>query len=156
MILRVLLVVAMMARISFGFTIAPPRRVFSLHSMSIEQQEAATEKEVLKDSQGKEIVEGSTVQVSAAGLQAFHVNKKAHGSFNDEGQFVPTVDAKKRKDKALILPIGMRGVVTRIYDIDEISSNLPVRVVFEPNDDEKWSPPLKFIMHFDTNEIECV
>ena len=61
--------------------------------------------------------------------------------------------------KNLVLPVGMRGVVTKVYDSEgAVSSNLPVQVKFVPGQhvEEGFDPPVPFLMHFETFEIDAV
>ena len=108
------------------------------------------------DQNGKEFLVDSVVRVSIEGLKAYHVNGKGQGSFNDKKEFVP--DTSDSKKKYLLLPIGLRGTVKKVYDEDVISSNLPILVVFTPgeNADEGYDAPTKFLMHFTPFEVEVV
>lgn len=110
----------------------------------------------LEDSEGNELKVGSIIKVAVEGLKAFQVNKKGFGSFVD-GEFSPNQDASERRDKHLELPVGLRGIVTKLYDVDEISSNLPIQAKFEPGKhDSEPDPPVTFLMHFSPNEVEAV
>jgi hypothetical protein len=108
------------------------------------------------DQNGNEFNVDSIVRVSIDGLKAFHVNSKGQGSYNDKKEFVP--DTSDTKKKFLLLPIGLRGTVKKVYDEDVISSNLPILVVFTPgeNTEEGYSAPTKFLMHFTPFEVEVV
>jgi len=116
-----------------------------------DQSKTEDETRLHQDSNGKEIRVGSVVKVSTEGLKAFQVMPKAKGSFNDEKEFVPG------DMKYLALPIGLRGTVTKVYDVDVVSANFPIQVKFQPgkNVDEGYDPPAPFIMHFLPSEIEC-
>jgi hypothetical protein len=105
------------------------------------------------DDSGREYTVGAVVRVAKEGLKAFQVRPDAKGTFNDKKEFVPD-----KKLKYLVLPVGMRGTVTKVYNINEISANLPVQVKFDPgeNNDEGYDPPAPFIMHFEGSELECV
>ena len=111
------------------------------------------------DSKGNAFTVGGVVRVCTEGVKAFHVGKKMWGSYDqDGGAFTTSPDADERADKCLKLPAGLRGIVTYVYNVDEVSSNLPVKVVFEPDvyTEEGFSAPGKFIMHFDLHEVEVV
>jgi hypothetical protein len=111
--------------------------------------------EALMDNQGQEFSVGAVVRVAQAGLGAFQVPPKARGCFDtDTKQFVAA-----KGDKSLSLPVGLRGVITKIYDPNAgISANYPVQVKFAPDEytEEGYSAPTMFLMHFMPHEIECV
>jgi hypothetical protein len=114
--------------------------------------------ESLMDSKGQEFSIGAVVRVAQDGLGAFQVPPKARGSFHVEDgsskEFVANDNAK-----SLALPVGLRGVITKVYDPDAgISANYPVQVKFAPDEytDEGFSAPTSFLMHFMPHEIECV
>jgi hypothetical protein len=108
------------------------------------------------DQKGNEFHVDSIVRVSIDGLKAYHVNSKGQGSYNDQKEFVP--DTSDSKKKNLLLPVGLRGIVKKVYDEDVISSNLPILVLFTPGEhaDEGYDAPTKFLMHFTPFEIEVV
>jgi hypothetical protein len=114
---------------------------------------------VLKDSQGNDLKVGSIVRVVTSGLKAYQVNAKAHGSFVD-GTFAPAPEGPTPRGKRnLELPVGIRGVVAKLYDVEDVSANFPIQVKFEPgtyNDDEGFDPPITFLMHFTESEVEAV
>ena len=108
------------------------------------------------DAKGNEFLVDSVVRVSIDGLKAYHINSKGQGVYNDKKEFVP--DTSDTKKKCLLLPIGLRGTVRKVYDEDVISSNLPILVVFSPgeNTEEGYNAPTKFLMHFTPFEVEVV
>ena len=114
---------------------------------------------ILQDTHGNNIAVGSVVRISAPNLKAYQVQPKAFGQFQD-GKFVPlSSESKERSMKNLVLPVGMRGVVTKVYDSEgAVSSNLPVQVKFVPGQhvEEGFDPPVPFLMHFETFEIDAV
>jgi hypothetical protein len=128
--------------------------------MKLAEAESAVESAfVLKDIKGNELKVGSIIKVATAGLKAYQVNLKGQGSFLD-GKFIPSPEGPTpRGRRNLELPVGMRGIVQKLYDVDDVSANFPVQVKFEPgkyNDDEGVDPPISFLMHFATSEIEAV
>lgn len=136
-----------------GTTITPRMAVASTKA-------AATEDFTIPDKEGNAIRKGSVVKVIASGLSAYQVPPKGYGSFTEKGQFValsPT-DSGERRNKCLKLPIGLTGIVTKVYDEQEISSNLPIQVKFEPGafPNADFDPPVPFLMHFAAKEVECV
>ena len=114
----------------------------------------------VKDRNGKFIEVGSVVRVAVEGLKAYQVPQKAWGIFNDDKEFVPAPEDAPSSLKNLLLPIGIRGVVTKLYDNDSISANFPIQVKLAPSDkggdtEEGYDPPVFFTMHFGPQEIEC-
>ena len=112
--------------------------------------------DALMDSKGQEFRVGAVVRVAQDGLGAFQVPPKFRGSYHVKSkEFVAKEDAK-----SLALPVGLRGVITKVYDpVDSgISANYPVQVKFSPDEytDEGYSAPTSFFMHFLPHEIECV
>jgi hypothetical protein len=108
-----------------------------------------------RDRNGKEFRVGGIVRVTESGLKAYQVVPKARGSYDASTKaFVPDANAKY-----LVLPVGLRGAVTKVYDVEEISANFPIQVRFAPgenSDEEGYDPPVAFLMHFLPDEIECV
>ena len=106
-----------------------------------------------QDKNGKDISVDSIVRVAASGLKAYQVNKAGFGSYNDKKEFV-----YNSQSMYLIIPEGLRGKVTRVYDEDVIGANYPILVKFIPGEliDEGYDVPFAFTMHFLPDEIECV
>lgn len=102
------------------------------------------------DANGKEFVVGGLIRVSSDDLKAYQVPLKGRGRF-DAGKFV-------EHDKPyMMLPVGLRGVVTKVYDVDDVSANFPVQVKFAPGENvDQVDTPVPFIMHFLATEIEVV
>jgi hypothetical protein len=111
----------------------------------------------VEDKNGKAIGVGAVIRVAVDNLKAYQVPAKGQGYFNDGKEFVLGPGDGERRTKNLKLPVGLRGVVTKVYDIDHISANHPIVVKFMPgnNVDEGYDPPVAFIMHFSPEEIEC-
>jgi hypothetical protein len=112
----------------------------------------------IEDKNGKIIALGDVVRVAIENMKAYQVPKKGFGSFNEDKEFVPAAGDAPRGTKNLVLPQGIRGVVTKIYDVDVVSANCPITVKFMPgkNTDEGFDPPNAFLMHFESHEIEIV
>jgi hypothetical protein len=117
-----------------------------------------TEQHTLEDANGKAISLGIIVRVVKEGLKACQVPPKGKGSFDSDKNFVPMPEDSPRALRSLKLPVGIRGVVTKVYDERQIGANFPIQVKFVPgeNTDEGYDPPVSFLMHFLANEIECV
>lgn len=108
----------------------------------------------VKDANGKVFEIGCDVRVVADNMKAFQVSPKGRGYFNDQKEFVPVEEGPP--SKYLLLPVGLRGTVTKVYNVDEISANFPVQVKFTPGSGGDYDPPVTFLMHFECDEIECV
>lgn len=120
--------------------------------------EATVEAPKLYDPNGKEFVEGAVVRMIQS-LKAYHVNPKMFGHFDEETKiFTPAPKGGERGSKCLVVPIGMRGRVVRVYDIEDLGPAHPIVVMFEPgeNTEEGYDTPLRFKMHFETFEVEVV
>jgi hypothetical protein len=113
--------------------------------------------QVLEDKSGKEITTGAVVRVCTDGLQAFQIPPKGQGSYDESKQFVP-LPKGSTTGKYLIVPAGLRGVVTKIYDMEVITANFPVQVKFQPGEhvEEGYEAPNAFLMHFLPEELECI
>lgn len=113
----------------------------------------------LEDKNGKLLTVGSIVRVAVDNLKAYQVSVKGIGKFNEFKQFVPASLDGERATNCLILPAGIRGVVTKLYDKESsLSANFPVQVKFVPGEytDEGYDPPVPFVMHFGIREIEAI
>jgi hypothetical protein len=133
--------------------------------------QADTTTTIINDRNGRPIEVGNVVRIVKV-LKAYHVPAKARGSYDVQTkQFVP-IDATtaSRIDQNLVLPIGFRGIVSKVYrdsgeDGLDISANFPIKVQFTPgqnldntnnddDDDDGYDPPIAFSMHLDPMEIE--
>lgn len=105
-------------------------------------------KSALKDPNGTRFETGSIVRVIKNDLEAFHVISK--GTFNENKEFV-------EGGKSFVLPVGLRGTVTRVYDPSEISAAFPIQVKFTPGEHAaEYDTPIPFIMHLETSEVEII
>ncbi len=116
------------------------------------------------DNNGVQFEEGCIVQTCSE-IRAYHVPRKGFGSFDEESKaFVALVEGGKdfteisRFDKCLIIPKGLRGKVRRVYDMDNFDAVSPIVARFEADDalDGDYVPPVTFLMHFQTDEVEVV
>ena len=82
----------------------------------------------IDDKNGAPITEGTIVRVAVENLKAYHCQAKGRGSFNEKKEFVAAPESSERATKCLVLPIGMRGVVTRVFDKSKLSCNFPIQV----------------------------
>ena len=116
-----------------------------------------TQNEVAKlvDKNNNEFTEGCIVRVNSSNLKAYQVPGSGKGHFDDDKNFVKNIDNSK---DYLALPEGLRGVVIRVYDINDLGPNYPIKVKFEKGlkGEEGYTPPVTFLMHFDTVEVDVV
>jgi hypothetical protein len=101
---------------------------------------------------------GAVVRVAAEGIKAYQVKPQGFGKFDENKNFVPATKGGPRGTKNLLIPVGMRGVVTKAYNVDDISANFPIQVKFTPgeNVDEGYDPPVPLLMHLLPEELELV
>ena len=140
-----------------GFMSSPCSATTRTPQMSVATK-ATAEDFTIPDKEGNAIGKGSVVKVIAPDLKAYQVSPKGFGSFAESGEFVPAEPSSDRGTKSLKLPIGLTGVVTKVYDESKISSNLPIQVKFVPGayPDAEFDPPVPFLMHFKADEVEWV
>lgn len=106
----------------------------------------------IPDANDKSICVGNTVRVAVANLKAHQVPPKAYGTFDTEsGEFLFS-----KTQKYLTIPVGLMGLVTKVYDNLHVSANYQIQVKFKPSEGEKYNVPVPFLMHFDPNEVEVV
>lgn len=105
------------------------------------------------DAKGQTISVGTVVRVVQENLKAYQVPPKGQGSFNEQREFVPREDGDQRP--YLLLPLGLKGIATKVYDENAVSANFPVQVKFEPGKyNDEYDPPVPFSMHFLPEEVE--
>eukprot|EP00586_Coscinodiscus_wailesii_P014130 CAMPEP_0172507114 /NCGR_PEP_ID=MMETSP1066-20121228/201334_1 /TAXON_ID=671091 /ORGANISM="Coscinodiscus wailesii, Strain CCMP2513" /LENGTH=208 /DNA_ID=CAMNT_0013284513 /DNA_START=58 /DNA_END=684 /DNA_ORIENTATION=+ len=121
------------------------------------------ENNVLSDANGNEFTEDVTVvRVVRSGLKAYHVPKAGYGYFDEETKtFIPTLNSKDKLDRAskcLRLPVGLCGVVKRVYPKGKSDASHPILVAFDSGQEDSggYDCPVKFSMHFQAREIECI
>jgi hypothetical protein len=125
---------------------------------------ATTQNAEVKDKKGNVFQVGGIVRIVRENLKAYQVPPKGYGSFDsDTKKFVPLLSdtaalPTSRAKKNLVLPVGIRGTITKIYERKDVSANLPIQVKFTPGEnlDEGYDPPVPFSMHFQPMEVECV
>eukprot|EP00527_Entomoneis_sp_CCMP2396_P006139 CAMPEP_0198143950 /NCGR_PEP_ID=MMETSP1443-20131203/11964_1 /TAXON_ID=186043 /ORGANISM="Entomoneis sp., Strain CCMP2396" /LENGTH=195 /DNA_ID=CAMNT_0043807259 /DNA_START=211 /DNA_END=798 /DNA_ORIENTATION=- len=127
--------------------------ISEIREENIKEDGAAPEAEVFSDANGMEFAVGNVARVCKKNVKAYQVPKSGKGSFNKNKEFVPDEESKY-----LILPVGLRGIITKLYNVEEVSANFPILVKFVPGEltDEGYSTPVKCLMHFSPNEVECV
>ncbi len=124
-----------------------------------QKQEKTTEIAPVLDAKGQVVTVGAVVRVAVGGLEAYQISPKAKGAFNEKKEFVPdTSESLPIGRRCLLLPVGLRGVVNKLYNVDEVSANFPIQVKFTPGShtEEGYDTPAAFLMHFDTHEVEVV
>jgi hypothetical protein len=116
----------------------------------------------LLDDKGTEFTVGCIIETTKE-VKAFQIARKAYGRFSEEdGSFIPleyeNLSEVPRFEKCLVMPVGFRGTVTRVYDIDEFDATQPIIAKFFEGEtcEGDFAPPMTFMMHFDTPEINVV
>lgn len=124
---------------------------------------------------------GCTVSIVTDTINAHSVPKSSYGSFHlTTGEFIPRHDENDntdvggggtttttRKTACLVLPIGLRGIVERVYDANTWDRARPIVVKFnmgydrEVQEDGVTTPrrfniPKEFRMHFDATELKII
>lgn len=115
---------------------------------------------VLVDRHGNEFQVGGVVRVCAENIRQFQIPPTGAGQYNESKKFVPessTSDPNNNKS-SLILPVGLRGTIVKLYQKANLSANYPIQVAFAPGKqvEEGYDPPVKFSMHFAASELECI
>lgn len=132
----------------------------------------AQEEMVQTDVNGQTFIPGCTVAVITDMINAHSVPKTSYGTFHSTtGEFIPrddndntATDVKNtRKTACLVLPIGLRGTVERVYDANTWDRARPIVVKFSMGYDRteedgglRYNIPKEFRMHFDATELEIV
>ena len=120
----------------------------------------ATKHFMVSDGSGTDFTEGCTIQISTE-TKAYQVARKGFGSYDEQsGSFVPLDfnDDTPRVDRCLVLPKGLRGTVMKVYDMNEFDASMPIVAKFTQGENfgGKFEPPVTFLMHFDTHEVEVI
>jgi hypothetical protein len=152
------LLFTLLACFAFGFS---TRRPFGGGGVRFATLLAASDDGfTIPDHKGNAIGVGSIVRVVVSGIKAYQVQPKGFGSFSEDGTFCPAEKSgASRGTKNLQLPIGLTGIVTKIYDEENhVSANHPIQAKFTPDAPhvEKYNPTVPFLMHFSPQELECV
>lgn len=143
-------------------TITHTSKVDALHMVS--NSVIPSEPEKVVDNNGVEFTAECTIQTSSE-IRAYHVQAKAYGSFDEESKSFVKLDTDGRDvkevprfEKCLIIPKGMRGKVRRVYDMSEFDATSPILAKFEADNafDGDYAPPVTFLMHFQSHEVEVV
>ena len=133
----------------------------------------AQEEMVQTDVKGHTFITGCTVSVITDMINAHSVPKTSYGTFHSTtGEFIPRDDndntatdvvKNTRKTACLVLPIGLRGTVERVYDANTWDRARPIVVKFSMGYDRteedgglRYNIPKEFRMHFDATELEIV
>ena len=115
------------------------------------------------DANGKAFSPGVIVAIAPnARVKAHQVSKDAYGSFDpDNRNFIPADETNSsRSTSCLILSEGIRGEVTKVYNVNEWDRAHPILVEFKEgvdrDDGDGFIVPKSFAMHFSANEIIVV
>ena len=114
----------------------------------------------LVDGNGVKFAKDGTVQATKL-MKAYQSRKKGYGSY--EGTTFVPLDMEKeggvtRADKCFVIPMGLRGIVSKVYDLDEFDASQPIVAKFIAGDSMggKYEPPITLLMHFHVHELEVV
>ena len=125
---------------------------------------SSSESSKIVDDNGVAFTEGCTIQITKE-IKAYHVAKKGFGRFDTETKsFIPLLEGNEdirsipRVERCLILSKGVRGIVKKVYDIDEYDATSPIVARFEDGVGlgGELVTPVTFLMHFETHEVEVV
>jgi hypothetical protein len=122
-----------------------------------EKETLQTSTTTYSDPNGNVFLLHSTVKIITPNIKAHHVASKGFGTFSEDSKtFTPASENAERKDKCLVLPLGLMGKVTQIYDSGDSDSSLPLQVKFTPGQSGAYDVPVAFTMHLDTTEVEVI
>lgn len=123
----------------------------------------ATEPTQQVDANGKVFSPGAVVSIAPnTKVKAYQVPKDAFGSFDPQGRFVPVDESNlSHGTSCLVLSVGLRGEVVRVYNVNEWDRTHPILVKFKQGRDREegeggFVVPKTFMMHFDADEIVVV
>lgn len=108
------------------------------------------------DRNGNELIPGCIVRLVKP-MKAFHVPKS--GKILENKVFVPSPDDQPPGTRCLELPLGLRGLVTQVFDVNNHDASQPIVVKFSPGmycGEEGFDTPVPFTMHFESSEVEVV
>jgi len=108
------------------------------------------------DQNGKEIFPGCIVRLVKP-MKAFHVQK--FGKILENKVFVPSPDNEAPGSRCLELPLGLCGLVSQVFDVNNHDASQPIVVKFSPGmycGEEGFDTPVPFTMHFESSEVEVV
>jgi hypothetical protein len=108
------------------------------------------------DQNGRELIPGCIVRLVKP-MKAFHVQKS--GKILENKVFVPSPDNEPPGTRCLELPLGLRGLVSQVYDVNNHDASQPIVVKFSPGlycGEEGFDTPVSFTMHFESSEVEVV
>lgn len=121
------------------------------------------EVKVQVDANGKVFSPGAAVAISPnRSVKNYAVPKGAYGTFDpSSGEFIPQDKTNAtRGTSCLVLPGGLRGEVTKIYNTNEWDRAHPIVVKFKAGEDREggggFDVPKTFSMHLDAVELEVL
>jgi hypothetical protein len=167
------------------FADATPPKIVVVDDAATTATTTAQEEMVQTDINGQTFTPGRTVSVVTDSIHAHSVPKSSYGTFHvTTGEFIPrdagtdndnttdggggTTTSTTRKTACLVLPLGLRGIVERVYDTNTWDRARPIVVKFNMGydrtiaeeegrgSDVRYNIPKEFRMHFDATELEIV
>jgi len=108
---------------------------------------------------GKEISVGSLIAIASTSnpIKAHSVPPIMYGQFDTTSQFIPQdISTMSRATSCLVLPVGLRGEVTKIYNTNEWDRTHPILVNFKAGEESSFNLLKAFSLHVDANEVEVL
>ena len=80
-----------------------------------------------------------------------------YGQFDTTSEFIPQDKSTiSRATSCLVLPVGLRGEVTKIYNTNEWDRTHPILVNFKAGEESSFNLLKAFSLHVDANEVEVL
>ena len=117
------------------------------------------EEKIHQDINGKEISVGSLIAIASTSnpIKAHSVHESNYGQFDISQEFIPQdKSTMTRATSCLVLPVGLRGEVTKIYNTNEWDRTHPILVNFKTGEESGYNLPKSFSFHVDANEVEVL
>ena len=125
-----------------------------------QQPNKIIEDKIQSDINGKEISVGSLIAIASTSnpIKAHSVHEANYGKFDSTSQeFIPQdKSTMSRATSCLVLPVGLRGEVTKIYNTNEWDRTHPILVNFKAGEESGYILPKVFSLHVDANEVEVL
>ena len=128
--------------------------------MTPTQPPKTIEEKIHLDINGKEISVGSLIAIASTSnpIKAHSVPPIMYGQFDHTSQeFIPQdKSTMSRATSCLVLPVGLRGEVTKIYNTNEWDRTHPILVNFKAGEESSFNLLKAFSLHVDANEVEVL
>jgi len=125
-----------------------------------QQPSKIIEEKIHLDINGKEISVGSLIAIASTSnpIKAHSVPPIMYGQFDPTShEFIPQdKSTMTRATSCLVLPVGLRGEVTKIYNTNEWDRTHPILVNFKAGEESSFNLLKAFSLHVDANEVEVL